>query len=228
MRTRSQAAVAAASKELADSLAAGTRVPPSAAQMPPGRDTAPAAFAGVDPGQAPPSPGKPPLFATSAGASPGLSPDYARIVEALYVVDAAKEYEDLERHLEVGEERGDHGTLRKELDRAERNSRRAHSLMLGARLEKKKWELDAAPVAGKMREAARQQLEDEKREGDLKKAITVGMIEDRAIELFRDEWRHQELTREKMAGMLDSLEHLVRAWNNRCLTLRTLLETLRR
>ena len=43
----------------------------------------------------------PPLF-TSANRGPGVVPDLERIIETLYSVDAFKEYEDLERNLEVG------------------------------------------------------------------------------------------------------------------------------
>jgi hypothetical protein len=168
----------------------------------------------------------PPLF-VSANKGPTVTADFERIVETLYAVDAAKEYEDLEKNLEVGEERGDFRTLQQHLDKAEARARRAHKLFIGAKLERERWELDAEATFAAMRTAAIDDLEGAKAAGR-KKMITDADVRSKMAELFRDEWKHQELKRVKLKGMVDSIEHLVGRWDSKCRSLQTLLQTLRK
>lgn len=187
-----------------------------------------AMFAKVSPSE-PEQPKKepPPLFA-SANLGDGVRPDLARIVEATFLVDMFADYEDLEANLEVGSERSDYATLREHLDKAEQRGRRAHKLLLGAKIELVRWEADARKVMAAMREKARLQLEDEKADGARKKAIVKDDVLDRIADLYPDEWAAQEIMRAKLKGTCDDLEHLTRQWNSKCASLRTLLETLRK
>jgi hypothetical protein len=169
----------------------------------------------------------PPLFAT-ANKGPGITPDFARIIETVYAADAFKDYDDLERNLEVGEQRGDYLTLREHLDRAEQRARRAHKLYLGAKLERANWERDAEVTSAAMRNSAHEELEAEKKDGDRKKMITDADVTSRVAEMFPDEWRAQETTRHKLKGVESSIEHLVKMWDAKVFSLRTLLETLRK
>jgi len=168
-----------------------------------------------------------PLFAT-ANKGPGITPDYARIIESVYAVDAFKDYTDLETNLEVGEQRGDYHTLREHLDKAEQRARRAHRLYLGAQLERSNWERDAEVTSAAMRSEAHAELEAEKEAGERKKMITDADVTSRVAEKFPDEWRAQETMRRKLKGVESTIEHLTERWNSKCSSLRTLLETLRK
>jgi hypothetical protein len=168
-----------------------------------------------------------PLIVT-ANKGPGINPDMARIIETIFAADAFKDYEDLEKNLEVGEERGDAGSLRMHLDKAEQRARRAHRLYLGAKLELARWEIRSRQVVSVMREKATEELEGEKAAGDRKKMITNADVEAKMAERFPDEWEAQELMRVKMKCLVEDMEHQTRRWDSKCVDLRTMLETLRR
>jgi hypothetical protein len=169
----------------------------------------------------------PPLY-QSANLGDGVKPDFERIVEATFKVDAFADYDDLEKHLEVGDQRGDYGTLREHLDKAEARARRAHKLYLGAKIELVNWEADSRKVMAAMREKARVQLEDEKADGTRRKVLSQSDVVDRVADLYPDEWKAQEVRRAKMKGVVDDMEHLTKRWDAKCVDLRTLLETLRK
>lgn len=171
--------------------------------------------------------GVPPLF-VNANKGPKITPDFARIIDTLYAADAFADYDDLERHLEVGEERGDYLTLRERLDKAEVRARRAHRLLLGAKLELFNWERDAELTMAAMRNAAHDQLQAEKDNGQRNKAITDADVVARIAQTFPGEYRTQETTRHKLKGAVSSIENLVERWNGRVFSIRTLLETLRK
>lgn len=169
----------------------------------------------------------PPLF-TTAHKGEGIHPDVQRIIETIYAPDIFQQYGDLEQNLEVGDDRGDYRTLTVHLDKAEARARRAHKLYLGAKLELAGWELDARKVTSAMRGEALAELEAEKEAGERRKAITNDDVESRIAEKFPDEWKAQQLTHVRLKGVVDDMEHMTRAWNNKCGDLRTLLETLRK
>jgi hypothetical protein len=169
----------------------------------------------------------PPLF-TTANKGAGIHPDIQKIVECVYAPDVFQQYGELEQNLEIGDERGDYRTLTVHLDKAEVRSRRAHKLYLGAKLELASWELDSRKVTSAMRGEAAAELEAEKAAGERKKAITNDDVEARIAEKFPDEWKAQQLTHVRLRGVVDDMEHLTRAWSNKCHDLRTLLETLRK
>jgi hypothetical protein len=170
----------------------------------------------------------PPALFASANLGDGVHPDFQRIVECTYAADAFRDYNDLEKNLEVGDQRGDHATLREHLDKAEARARRAHKLYLGSKLELVGWEADARKVMSAMREEARRALEDEKLEGTRKKVISQDDVEDRVADLFPDEWRAQKVRTAKLKGVVEDLEHLTRRWDAKAVDLRTMLETLRK
>ncbi len=165
----------------------------------------------------------PPLF-QSANLGPEVGEDFNRIVETLYAADAFKDYDDLERNLEIGDQRGDRATLREALDKAEARARRAHKLFMGAKLELVKWELDARKVEAAMRQKATEVL---KNDPERTKRVTNDDVEAQMVESFPDEVASQEIKRAKLKGVTESLEHLTRRWDMKCGDIRTLLETLR-
>lgn len=169
----------------------------------------------------------PPLFA-SANLGDGIHPDFQRIIETTFAADAFRDYDDLERNLEVGDQRGDYAALREHLDKAEARARRAHKLYLGSKLELVKWEADSRGVNAAMRDEARQELEAEKLAGERKKVISKEDVEDRIADKYADEWKAQEVRRSKMKLVVEDLEHLTRRWDAKAVDLRTLLETLRK
>lgn len=196
-------------------------VPEPPTQTPPGPDNSPGVAGPTGPGPAVP------LFA-SANKGAGINPDMQRIVEAIYRVDASVEYQDLESNLEVGDQRGDYGTLLKHLDKAERRARTAHQLFLGMRLERKRWELDADDVTASMREKAVAALEKEKLLGDKTKRITNDDVDAQIRQMFRDEFRAQSIKRVQLAGAEAQLERDADLWKARCHTLGTMISTLRK
>lgn len=191
--------------------------------IPPPPPPPPESSASVDAEKRPPPP---PLFA-SANKGPGISPDYERIVERVYSVNALEDYEDIEKSLHVGEQRGDRATLLKALDEAETKSRIAHRLFLGARLEKVRYEVDADAVMGAIRQKATDLLEDEKADGTRKKAITEADVTSKMVELHRDEVLHQRERKEKISGTVLHLEKLADLWQSRCRSLATMISNLR-
>lgn len=167
-----------------------------------------------------------PLF-VSANKGPEISPDIERIAETIYAIDASKDYDDLEKNLVVGEERGDFRTLQQHLDKAEDRARRAHRLYLGAKLERARWELDAQVTNAAMRKAAVDDLETDKAAGR-KKQITESDVTAKMAQLFPDEFRSQEIKRAKLKGVEEHLERLAELWKGRCHSLGTMLNNLRK
>ena len=170
----------------------------------------------------------PPLFATANSGQAGIQPDIQRIVETVFAVDAWKDYEDIERNLEIGDQRVNYAVLMEALDKAERRARRAHALYLAAKLERERWELDTGVVDAEMRQAATDKLEEEKDKGIRKKQITDADVRSKMAELYPDEWKSQEMTRVKLRGTVEHLERLAELSKNRCFTLGTMLSNLRK
>lgn len=226
MRSRQQAGVSAS--EQADRLVAaatpkvGLPIASGTAPAPPNPPDAPK----TDPAPLPEDK-TPPLWATAHGRVPGVSPNFARIIETMHVVDVRAEYNELDQLLEVGEQRGDRGTLREFLDKAEKCARRAHKLLLEAKVEKDRWEGENLKVRAAMRHEARKKLEDEKAQGERRKQITNDDLDDQIMVDHPDEWAHQRAVERRLKNLVDDIEDLVARWNSRCFTLRTLLEQLR-
>lgn len=169
----------------------------------------------------------PPLFINS-NKGPKVSPDFARIIETVYAADAMADYADLEKHLEVGEERGDYLTLRERLDKAQVRRGRAFQLLLGAKLELFNWERDAEATMAAMRNRAHDELQAEKDAGARNKAITDADVVARIAQRFPNEYKSQELTRHKLKGAVAAIESFVDRWTAKAFDLRCLLETLRK
>jgi hypothetical protein len=167
------------------------------------------------------------LFA-SANKGPGITPDFERIVESVYQVDAWREYEDLEKNLEVGDGRSDYGTVAKHLDQQEDRARSAHKLYLSAKLELLRFEAECLKVQAPMRERATGVLSDQKADGDRKKVITNADVDAKMAELYPDEFAHQAEKLAKLKGTVSHMERLADLHKNRCFTASTLLSTLRK
>lgn len=160
--------------------------------------------------------------------SPTVSPDYARIVERIYAVDVWRDYELLERDLEVGDGRGDFATVAKHVDAVETKARRAHALYLSAKLELLRFQQECERVQAGMRTKALDSIEDEKAAGERKKQITDGDVRSRMFEMFPDEFGHEERKLAELKGAVDHLERLAELWKTRTHTAGILLTTLRR
>lgn len=168
-----------------------------------------------------------PLFA-SANRGAGITPDFERIVEAVYQVDAWREYEDLEKNLEVGDGRSEYGTVAKHLDQQEDRARRAHKLYLSAKLELLRFEAECLKVQAPMRERATGILSDQKADGDRKKVITNDDVKAKMVELYPDEFSYQEEKLAKLKGTVSHMERLADLHKQRCFSASTLLSTLRK
>lgn len=171
----------------------------------------------------------PPLFASAnQGEQYQLPVGYQRIVESIHVPDPEAEYARLERALTVGEQRTDYGSLNAALDRAEDNARAAHRLYLAAKLQRERYELEAEPVIGAMRDQATAKLEQEKVAGTRKKQITDADVRAYAATMFPDEWTAQQMALSQVQAMEKMLERLADLWLRRCSSLATMLSSLRK
>lgn len=151
-----------------------------------------------------------------------LSDDFERIVLSYQVDEPFKVYQQLERELELGDQRNDHASVRRALDRVESNARLAHRLWMTARIEERRWELENEVTHAAMRSAATIELQREKTAGDRNKAITDADVTHRACTMFPDEYRAQEVRKKKVEGMTKSCENLSVLWNSRCAAARQL------
>jgi hypothetical protein len=168
-----------------------------------------------------------PLFA-SANRGPGITPDMQRIVEAVYAVDAWRDYQDLEQNLEIGDQRGDYKTVAAHVDGAEKRARRAHALYLSAKLELLRFEKESDKVLSGMRQKASETLEDEKSAGERRKAITNEDVRSQMAAMFPDEVGAQEEKLAQLKGAVSHMERLADLWKNRCFSAGNLLTTLRK
>lgn len=159
---------------------------------------------------------------------PSLSPDMEAITETVFVDDALAEYNRLTAALTVGESRTDYGTVLKALDNAEANARDAHRLFCTAKLEAKRFDLDADVVEAAMWSEATASLQAEKDAGQRNKAITDTDVRNKAQAMFPDEYRATLLKREKVKRMVDQMERLADLWFSRCRDVNTMLSTLRK
>lgn len=159
----------------------------------------------------------------------GVEPQLEQVIEAVYRVDIATTYQEIERSLVIGDEgRNDFRTLQKACDLGEEHARNAHRLYLKAKLSLESFEAEADVTMAAMRDEASNDLENEKAKGLRKKAITNADIDSLAAQKHPDEWRAQAERRAKLKGTVQHLEHLAALCKQRCYTLSTMLSTLRK
>lgn len=151
-----------------------------------------------------------------------LSDDFERVTLSYLVEEPYKVYQQLERELDLGDQRDDRGSVRKAADRAESNARLAHRLWMTARVEERRWELENEATFAAMRTEATAALQREKVAGDRSKQITDADVTARACAMYPDEYRAQEVRKKKVDGMVKSCENLSTLWNSRCRTLQEL------
>lgn len=132
-------------------------------------------------------------------------------------------YKELEKKLQVGDGRHEHGHIVVALDAAESNFRLAHRLYTTSRIIRQTWELDAETTNAKLRSEATAILSKEKEEGKRSKQITDGDVVATMASLFHDEWRAQEEKKIRWVAIEKSLENLVEAWASRCRSLQAML-----
>ncbi len=171
----------------------------------------------------------PPIEFPSANAATEskLSPDFARIVETIFVDKPFEVYQQLEKDLRVGENRSDHGTVNKALDNAEPNARLAHRLWVTSVVERKRWELENAVIFAVMRDNATEMLTREKTQGLRPKQITDADVASALAQLYPDEFRSQEIRRTKVEMMEASMKNMAEVWMRRCSSLSTMLSKQR-
>lgn len=154
-------------------------------------------------------------------------PAISRIFESLFRVDIWEEYKILLKAMKIGEKHSDYGTLMDALDKAEDNSRRAHRLLMNAKLQREKYNASAAPIEAGMRKEATKALQREKVDGVRNKAITDADVMSYCAVMFADEWQEISATRARHKFAEEHVEHLVECWKSRCRTLQTMVGKLR-
>lgn len=166
------------------------------------------------------------LHARTRGEDP-LNPRVQRIVDSVFIDDPDVVYARVEASLRVGEKRTDYATLMRALDEAETNARDAHRLMITAKLEVERWELENKPIFAAMREQARDAIQLEKDKKQRSKAVTDADVEDMAAIMFPDEYAAQQLKQRRADLAVKSMEDLVAKCDSRCRSLQTMLSKLR-
>lgn len=144
-----------------------------------------------------------------------LNPRFERLVERSFVDDPEREYEVLEHDLEVGEKRGDRGTLQEQLDRAQSNQRRAFKLYRTAKQVVAEWEHENRPIFAGMRSKAHAELESQKASKMRAKAIAEADIEDMAAAMHPKQWPAMQARRAKLHALERNCENLYETWRER-------------
>lgn len=135
-----------------------------------------------------------------------------RVAESVFIRDLFAEWKELERALEIGEKRSEHGHAVAALDKAASRAYKAHRLYLTARNMLEAWELDNEVIFGAMWSEATRSIQAEKEQGIRRKAITNDDIKKRCATMFPDEYRAQEAKRRELAFAVKSLERLAEIW----------------
>lgn len=157
-----------------------------------------------------------------------LNPEIERIVETVFVEHPFEEYKRLEKALELGpEKRSDHGSVNASLDAAERNARLAHRVMITAKAEQHRWELENAEIFAAMRLESTKVLQSEKDAGKRNKTITDADVDSMCARLFGDEWVYQQLKRRRVDLAVKNMDNLVDVWTSRCNSLRVIFQKQR-
>jgi hypothetical protein len=185
-----------------------------------------------EPAAEPPRPGYDPkrgFPSAQPGGKAELGPAMRRIVETVFLrgdeMEAAAER--LIGELRIGEGRGDHGTVIRRLDEAEDNARLAHQLLISAKLEQDRYNLENEANLGAMRAEARAHLEAEKVAEKRTKLITDADVLAKCATLFEDEWPRLQHEARKLELAVRHLDHQVANWASRCKSLQVMAGKLR-
>lgn len=157
------------------------------------------------------------------GPPPSMPPSYERITKRILNIDVEKEYERLERELELNEA-ATPAAVRKAANSAEANALKAYHLFVHATVAHERFKIDSDLVVSAMRDAATADLQHEKDAGQRTKMITEADVRGRAAVLFPDEWREANEKRVRAENLHKSIERLADLWRQRAHTLGALLK----
>lgn len=170
-------------------------------------------------------PPEPPPFHFDSVNQPKLKkirPDFARVVETVFVNDLEETWTRLRKSIKLGEKLSSHISLRKALDNAEANAHLAHRLYLSAKLEFERWEKENEPVFAWYWSQANRTLQKEKLDGLRSKQITDADVKAYCATLFPEEYPQMEMMRREYKLAVDSYESLAELWKSRCRSLQSL------
>jgi hypothetical protein len=155
---------------------------------------------------------------------------FERIVERVFSIDVAAEYDRLEAALKFDgpAHQKSYAELVDALDEATDNALRASRLVASGKAALETFEIDCSLVLGDMRGQANHALQDEKAKGFRNKAITDADVESWMATKFADEYRAHTERRAKAKRMVDVLERLADLWKTRTGTLDTMVKGARR
>lgn len=146
-----------------------------------------------------------------------VSPDLARVVEKVFLKENMDlVYNEVEDSFRVGEGRNERGILTEALDNSIPIARKAFSLMITAKLEREKFEIENEVYFCELRTKATESLEEDKKLGKRTKMITDADIISRMAYLDPDRYRDQESNRRKLELTVKSLEHMVTMSGEKC------------
>jgi hypothetical protein len=151
------------------------------------------------------------------------SQEYNRFIETvLQAVDMDAEFDDLRKHLEVGEHKDKYPVVYDALDKAESMAFRASGLHANALLEHERLRLDQKEVDADLWNQAMNFLETEAKKTRIKD------VEATIAELFPDEWRRGKMRMKRSELAIQRTQEFKELWSSKVRSLRTMLETMRR
>lgn len=157
------------------------------------------------------------------------SEEFNQLVETvLREVDLDREYNELEKLLEVGDNRRDYVTIFEALDKAESRALRAHGMWAVAKIELLRVTLNQEAVDAALWTKASDSLEAEKEEGTRKKAITLDDVRARIAQQHPDEWRNSKVRLEKAKVAVERCLHFAALWKDKIRSLQTMLATMKK
>jgi hypothetical protein len=140
-----------------------------------------------------------------------LEPQFEWVLEQVFVKDIRGAYQ---RVIEFVNRKG--GRTKLDVDEANTLLRKAHDLLMTARRERYRWELDNKVVFAACYERAVLDLQREKASGERSKQITDADTENRFALMYPDEWRHQELKKREVKILEESMANLVQVMEQTC------------
>ena len=141
--------------------------------------------------------------------------DLRKVVESIFLDDIHGTWKELEKALQLGDNRSEHAYVVMALDKAPARADRAHRLYLTAKLARDKWEAENEAVWGAMWTAATNALQSEKDAGTRSKQITDADVKARVGVMFPDEYRAQTERRRAIELTVRALERLAEIWLKR-------------
>ena len=129
---------------------------------------------------------------------------FARVLESVFVKDVHATFQEVKEFIDRKGAR-----TRPDVNTANSLLRKAHDLLMTAKRERHRWELDNKVVFAACYEKAVLDIQKEKEAGTRAKQVTDGDVENRFALMYPDEYKHQALKKQEVKLLEYSMENLV-------------------